>query len=356
MRRPAACGRAASSITQQLAKNLFLSKATHRAQGERGVSGDRLETRLSKKRDSENSYLDRAYMGGGTFGVDGAAHFYFNKSAARRQSRGSRDAGRPVQAPTKYAAAHQPARRPRPRQCWCSTICRCRFLTEGQVFGARRNPARRSIAAKREFAELLSRLGVDEMRKLVDTFPRSYVEASCGPHRDRYERAARRRGRHRKPCASSAPRTITRPRPPPWSPISTAACRPPMSAGNATMAPPSPVQPRRGCLRASPVRRFKPYVYSTALLNGFQADSIVVDGPVCIGNWCPQNYGHSYSGAVTLTQAITRSINRRSGQAVDAIGGKGGPEKAGAPRSWRWRPLRHQGAAAGHALAADRRR
>src|ERR1700687_4139431 len=41
----------------------------------------------------------------------------------------------------------------------------------------------------------------------------------------------------------------------------------------------------------------------------FKPTSIVVDGPVCLGNWCPQNYGHSYSGAVTLTQAITRSIN-----------------------------------------------
>jgi penicillin-binding protein 1A len=58
-----------------------------------------------------------------------------------------------------------------------------------------------------------------------------------------------------------------------------------------------------------PGSSFKPYVYSTALMNGFKPTSIVVDGPVCLGNWCPQNYGHSYSGAVTLTQAITRSIN-----------------------------------------------
>src|SRR6202011_1746107 len=58
-----------------------------------------------------------------------------------------------------------------------------------------------------------------------------------------------------------------------------------------------------------PGSSFKPYVYTTALLNGFKPTSIIVDGPVCIGNWCPQNYGHSYSGAVTLTQAITRSIN-----------------------------------------------
>src|SRR5258705_9992581 len=53
----------------------------------------------------------------------------------------------------------------------------------------------------------------------------------------------------------------------------------------------------------------KPYVYATAMMNGFKPPSIVVDGPVCLGNWCPQNYGHSYSGSVTLTQAITRSIN-----------------------------------------------
>ncbi|MBY0383134.1 MAG: penicillin-binding protein, partial [Xanthobacteraceae bacterium] len=58
-----------------------------------------------------------------------------------------------------------------------------------------------------------------------------------------------------------------------------------------------------------PGSSFKPYVYTTALLNGFKPNSIVVDGPVCLGNWCPQNYGRSYSGAVTLTQAITHSIN-----------------------------------------------
>jgi penicillin-binding protein 1A len=58
-----------------------------------------------------------------------------------------------------------------------------------------------------------------------------------------------------------------------------------------------------------PGSSFKPYVYTTALLNGFKPTSIVVDGPVCIGNWCPQNFGHSYSGAITLTKAITHSIN-----------------------------------------------
>ncbi|MBV8835756.1 MAG: penicillin-binding protein, partial [Alphaproteobacteria bacterium] len=58
-----------------------------------------------------------------------------------------------------------------------------------------------------------------------------------------------------------------------------------------------------------PGSSFKPYVYATALMNGYKPTSVVVDGPVCIGNWCPHNYSNGYSGSMTLTQAITRSIN-----------------------------------------------
>ena len=58
-----------------------------------------------------------------------------------------------------------------------------------------------------------------------------------------------------------------------------------------------------------PGSSFKPYVYATALANGFKPSSVVVDSPVCIGNWCPHNYAGGFSGAVTLIEAITRSIN-----------------------------------------------
>ncbi len=58
-----------------------------------------------------------------------------------------------------------------------------------------------------------------------------------------------------------------------------------------------------------PGSSFKPYVYATALMNGFKPTSIVVDSPVCIGNWCPKNYGGGFSGSQTITQALTRSVN-----------------------------------------------
>jgi penicillin-binding protein 1A len=58
-----------------------------------------------------------------------------------------------------------------------------------------------------------------------------------------------------------------------------------------------------------PGSSFKPFVYMAAFMNGYSPDSIVSDRPVHIGNWSPKNYGRSYSGPVTLKNALTRSIN-----------------------------------------------
>jgi penicillin-binding protein 1A len=74
-----------------------------------------------------------------------------------------------------------------------------------------------------------------------------------------------------------------------------------------------------------PGSSFKPYVYATALMNGFKPTSVVVDSPVCIDNWCPQNSGLSYSGSVTLTEAITRSINVVPVKLSIMLGGSAGP-------------------------------
>ena len=105
-----------SSITQQLAKNLFLNnERTIERKVKEAFLAIWLETRLTKN-EILKLYLDRAYMGGGTFGVDGAAHFYFNKSARDVNLQEFGDAGRPVQGADQIRPAYQPARRPRPRQ------------------------------------------------------------------------------------------------------------------------------------------------------------------------------------------------------------------------------------------------
>ena len=70
-----------SSLTQQLAKNLFLSnERTLDRKIKEAFLAMWLEARLTKN-EILKLYLDRAYMGGGAFGVDAAAQYYFNKSA-----------------------------------------------------------------------------------------------------------------------------------------------------------------------------------------------------------------------------------------------------------------------------------
>ncbi len=69
-----------STITQQLAKNLFLSnERTIERKIKEAFLALWLESNLSKK-EILQLYLDRAYMGGGTFGIAAASEFYFGKS------------------------------------------------------------------------------------------------------------------------------------------------------------------------------------------------------------------------------------------------------------------------------------
>jgi penicillin-binding protein 1A len=60
-----------------------------------------------------------------------------------------------------------------------------------------------------------------------------------------------------------------------------------------------------------PGSSFKPFVYAAALTTNpkLRPTSTVVDQPICLGNWCPQNYGRSFSGSMPLVSALARSIN-----------------------------------------------
>jgi len=313
-----------SSITQQLAKNLFLNnERTIERKVKEAFLAVWLETRLTKN-EILKLYLDRAYMGGGTFGVDGAAHFYFNKSARDVNLAEAAMLAGLFKAPTKYAPhINLPAARARANVV-LDNLVDAGFMTEGQVFGARRNPAFAVDRRDENSPNYYLDYAFDEMRKLVDTFPKSYSE------RVFVVRTAIDMNVQR--AAEEAIENQLRQFGRDYHATQAATVVADLDGGVRAMVGgrdygASQFNRATDAYR-QPGSSFKPYVYTTALLNGFKPTSIVVDGPVCIGNWCPQNYGHSYSGAVTLTQAITRSINVVPVKLSIAIGGKGGP-KAG---------------------------
>ncbi len=313
-----------SSITQQLAKNLFLSnERTIERKINEAFLAVWLEWRLTKN-EILKLYLDRAYMGGGTFGVDGAAHFYFNKSARDVNLQEAAMLAGLFKAPTKYAPhINLPAARARANVV-LDNLVDAGFMTEGQVFGARRNPAFAVDRRDENSPNYYLDYAFEEMRKLVDTFPKSYTERvfvvrtaiDMNVQRaaeDAVENQLRQFGRDYH--ATQAATVVAD-----------------LDGGVRAMVGgrdygASQFNRATDAYR-QPGSSFKPYVYTTALLNGFKPTSTIVDGPVCIGNWCPQNYGHSYSGTVTLTQAITRSINVVPVKLSIALGGKDGP-KAG---------------------------
>jgi penicillin-binding protein 1A len=294
-----------SSISQQLAKNLFLSnERTLERKVKEAFLALWLETRLAKN-EILKLYLDRAYLGGGTFGVDAAAQYYFNKSARDvNLSEAAMLAGL-FKAPSKFAPhINLPAARARANVV-LDNLVEAGFMTEGQVFGARRNPAtavdRRDERAPNYYLDW----AFDEMKKLVQTLPKSVhervfvvrlaLDVDLQKHTEQaLENSLRQYGReyHAKQGATVLMETD-------------GAVR--AMVGGRDYGE-SQFNRATDALR-QPGSSFKPYVYATALMNGFKPTSIVVDSPVCIGNWCPKNYGGGHSGAMTLTQALVRSVN-----------------------------------------------
>ena len=313
-----------SSITQQLAKNLFLNnERTIERKVKEAFLAVWLETRLTKN-EILKLYLDRAYMGGGTFGVDGAAHFYFNKSARDVNLAEAAMLAGLFKAPTRYAPhINLPAARARANVV-LDNLVDAGFMTEGQVFGARRNPATAVDRRDENSPNYYLDWAFDEMRKLVLTFPKNYTERVFVV-RTAIDMNVQRTAEK---TVEDKLRQFGRD----YHATQSALALADLDGGVRAMVGgrdygASQFNRAVDAMR-QPGSSFKPYVYTTALMNGYTPKSIIVDGPVCIGNWCPQNYGHSYSGAVTLTQAITRSINVVPVKLSIAMGGKGGP-KAG---------------------------
>ncbi len=149
-----------SSITQQLAKNLFLSnERTIERKVKEAFLAVWLETRL-KKNEILKLYLDRAYLGGGAFGVDAAAQYYFGKSAREVTLAESAMLAGLFKAPARFAPhVNLPAARARGNVV-LDNLIEAGFMSEGQVFGARRNPAKPARPRRGGDPELLPRLGV----------------------------------------------------------------------------------------------------------------------------------------------------------------------------------------------------
>lgn len=300
-----------STLTQQLAKNLFLTpERSLQRKIKEAFLALWLEARLTK-REILKLYLDRAYLGGGTIGADAAAEFYFGKSVRDVSIAEAAMLAGLFKAPSKFAPhVNLPAARAR-ANIVLDNMVEAEFLTEGQVFGARQNPA--TVVDRSQnyvpnyyldwaFAEV-QRLGNGEdfvytVRTTIDIELQKAAEAAMASS---FRQFGQRYG------AGQAAMVVTE---------HDGAVR--VMIGGRDYGE-SQFNRATDALR-QPGSSFKPFVYLTAMMNGYTPQSVVVDAPINVGGWSPRNYGRSYRGPVTLLTALTKSINVIPVRLAEAFG------------------------------------
>ncbi len=290
-----------SSITQQLAKNLFLSpERSLKRKINEAFLAIWLEARLSK-REILKLYLDRAYMGGGAFGVEAATKFYFGKSVREVTLAEAAMLAGLFKAPTRYAPhLDLPASRARANEILTNMV-QAGYLTEGQVHGARLNPAeiidRSDFYSPDWFLDYAFEQVQEIMRDRGEFVLTAHTTVDVGLQKAgeaAVQNILRTHGRARRAGQGAlvametdgAVRTLVGGK----------------DYGESQFN-------RASHAYRQPGSSFKPYVYLTALENGYTPESTVVDGFVSCGRWSPRNYSGGYRGAMPMKHALMRSLN-----------------------------------------------
>jgi penicillin-binding protein 1A len=292
-----------SSITQQLAKNLFLSNERSLVRKiKEAFLALLLEARFTKPQILK-MYLDRAYLGGGAFGVEAASQFYFGKSVRDINLAESAVLAGLFKAPTKFAPhVNLPASRARTNDV-LNNLVEAGYMSAGQVHAARLNPARVIEPQQSQSPDWFLDWAFEEVQRIAEGKGSYVLTARVTVDLD-MQRAAQ-----------EALVTTLR---------SAGARSNPFSGAMVAMDPDGAVRAVVGGIdygesqfnRATNARRqpgssFKVYVYATALENGYTPRSLVRDASGSCGNWAPRNYsGSGGSGrSLTLTDAFKVSLN-----------------------------------------------
>lgn len=302
-----------STITQQLAKNLFLSpEQSYTRKIREALLALWLEGHYSKD-EILSLYLNRIYLGAGAYGVESAALTYFGKSARDvTLSEAAMIAGLP-KAPSTYAPTQNPKGAEKRAGVVIDNLLETQSVTPFDAREARRNPAKvifqntdndlgyffDYVAAKAsKIAPAAS--GDIIVRTTIDQKLQRDAEAAV---KAGLTVEARLKGADQAALvaydASGALRAMVGGRSYKDSQFNRAA--------QATRQPGS---------------AFKPFVYVAAMEAGLKPNTRFVDQPVEFGDWAPTNYTDTYRGPVRLTEAMAQSINTVAAQVTERVGPK----------------------------------
>ena len=294
-----------STITQQLAKNLFLTpERTLKRKIQEAMLAFWLEARFDKE-EILTVYLNRVYLGAGAYGVDAAAKRYFDAGARELSLYQSALLAGLLKAPSRFNPLANPERAHARAIQVLENMAALGFVTEDEVrkLDLAERPARARARATPEApkpsARYLAEWVIEQLSDFVAVNDRDLrVETTVDARLQGAAEAAVARAFKEKTPGG------------------------PEQAALVALAPSGAVKAlvggrdfgqsqfnRATSARRQPGSAFKPVVYLAALEAGLDPAARFVDGPFSIAGYSPRNYEGTYSGEVGLADAVARSIN-----------------------------------------------
>jgi len=289
-----------STLTQQLAKNLFLTQERTLARKLQEAELALWLERKYSKRDILELYLNRVYFGSGAYGVEAAAQRYFGKSARQVTIGEAAMLAGLVKSPSRLAPNRNPDGAAKRAQTVLAAMAEAKFITEAQAQAQIANP---SVAVKPAGAGTVNYVADwigEVLDDLVGQVEESIVvETTIDPKLQSVAEAAI----IDELAAKSVKFNVSQ-------------------GALVAMTPDGAVRAMVGgrnyadsqfnravTAKRQPGSAFKPFVYLTAIEQGLTPDTIRQDAPLDLKGWKPENYSREYFGPVTLTQALAMSLN-----------------------------------------------
>ncbi len=300
-----------STLTQQLAKNLFLSPdRTLERKVQEVLLAFWLEHNFTKDQILE-MYLNRVYFGSGAYGVEAAARRYFQKPAKEVNLAEAALLAGVLKAPSRLSPARNPDLAEERGQVVLGAMQRAGFIDDREATTALTQPQTRAKSYWRGSENFAADRVMDDLKALIgDVKEDLVIETTLD-----FELQKKAEQVLRKTLENNGEKFNVR-----------EGAIVAIDAGGAIQVliggrnyATSQFNRASEALR-QPGSAFKPFVYTAALEQGETPNSIRNDAPVRIGKWTPQNYDEKYRGPVTLNEALAKSLNTIAAQLVVQVG------------------------------------
>lgn len=301
-----------STITQQLAKNLFLSQEkTYKRKIQEALLAVWLEHELSKD-EILAAYMNRVYLGAGTYGVKAAAKVYFGKDVNKLNLQEAATIAGLLKAPTRYSPLINPKAAKERAAVVLGAMEDAGYITEKQ----RKNAEKLTLAKTEKGADekterYFSDWIADTLDDLIGT-PNTdvIVETTMDPEVQRATGATLKKmidTDGKKLRVSQAASVVLRPD---GSIIAI--------VGGVDYNDSQFNRATQGLRQ--PGSSFKPFVYLAAIEKGANEDTIIEDSRITEGKYRPTNFGNKYYGEVRMIDALTLSLNTVAFKLAKAVG------------------------------------